>query len=119
MAVRSYRDLVAWRKAMDPVTDVYRATNGFPKEETYGLMSQVRRAAVSVPSNLAEGQGRLTRGEFQHFIGQARGSLMELETQLQIARNLGYLEFERTEGLLGTCAEVGRILNGLLVSLRD
>lgn len=70
--------------------DVYRATEGFPKSELYGLTSQMRRAAVSVASNVAEGQGRLTPGEFQHFLGNSRGSLLELETQLDIAHELGY-----------------------------
>jgi len=110
---RSYKDLVAWQKAMNLVTAVYRATAGFPKEEQFGLTSQLRRAAVSIPSNIAEGQGRLSEKEFCYFLGQARGSLMEVETQLQIAQNLGYLESERTDALLKACAEVGRILNGL------
>ena len=80
-------------------------------------MSQLRRAAVSVPSNLAEGQARLSTGEFRQFLGNARGSLVEVETQILIARDLGYLEEEATEELLSAAAEVGRILNGLLASL--
>ena len=114
---RSYKDLVAWQKAMNLVTAVYRATAGFPKEEQFGLTSQLRRAAVSIPSNIAEGQGRLSEKEFCYFLGQARGSLMEVETQLQIAQNLGYLESEGTDALLKACAEAGRILNGLLASI--
>lgn len=102
---------------MDLVTAVYRATAGFPKDELFGLTSQLRRAAVSIPSNIAEGQGRLSEKEFRHFLGQARGSLMEVETQLQIAENLGYLEKEPERVLLEACAEVGRILNGLLASV--
>ena len=114
---RSYRDLVAWQKAMDLVTATYRATAGFPKDELFGLTSQLRRAAVSIPSNIAEGQGRLSEKEFRYFLGQARGSLMEVETQLHIAENLGYLEREQTALLLQSCGEVGRILNGLLASV--
>ena len=99
------------------VLDVYRSTQEFPRIETYGLTSQLRRAAVSIPSNIAEGQARLSTGEFKQFLGNARGSLMEVETQILIARDLGYLERRESENLLGAAAEVGRILNGLLASL--
>jgi four helix bundle protein len=99
------------------VLDVYRCTQAFPKIETYGLTSQLRRAAVSVPSNIAEGQARLSTGEFKQFLGNARGSLMEVETQILIARDLGYLENDQSESLLAAASEVGRILNGLLTSL--
>lgn len=85
MPVRSYRDLIAWQKSIDFVTEIYRCTRTFPKEETYGLMSQLRRAAVSVPSNIAEGHARLTTGEFRQFLGQSLGSLTEIESQIQIA----------------------------------
>ena len=114
---RSYKDLVAWQKAMDLVTGTYRATRAFPKDELFGLTSQARRAAVSIPSNIAEGQGRLSAKEFRYFLGSARGSLMELETQLQVAENLGYLHHEELTGLLQSCAELGKVLNGLLASL--
>jgi len=114
---RSYKDLVVWQKAMDLVTSAYRSTARFPKGELFGLTSQARRAAVSIPSNIAEGQGRLSEKEFRHFLGQARGSLMELETQLQVAENLGYLTKEEVAGLLQSCAEVGRLLNGLIASI--
>jgi hypothetical protein len=77
---RSYRELLVWQKAKSFAAQTYKATANFPKTETYGLTSQIRRAAVSVASNIAEGQGRLTTGEFQHFLGQARGSLLEAET---------------------------------------
>lgn len=102
---------------MSLVMDVYRSTRSFPGTETYGLISQLRRAVVSVPSNIAEGQGRLSTGEFKHFLGQARGSLMEVETQILIAQELGYLAPNDSEDLLGVAGEVGRILNGLLNSL--
>jgi four helix bundle protein len=116
---RSYRDLVVWQKAMDLVTSTYRATARFPKDELFGLTSQAHRAAVSIPGNIAEGQGqgRLSEKEFRHFLGQARGSLTELETQLQVAENLGYLQKEEVAGLLQSCGEVGRLLNGLIASI--
>jgi four helix bundle protein len=114
---RSYKDLFAWQRAMDLVTATYRSTARFPKEEQFGLTSQLRRAAVSIPSNIAEGQGRLSEKEFRYFLGQARGSLMEVETQFQIAQNLGYIEAAQTTELLRDCSEVGRILNGLIASI--
>jgi len=114
---RSYKDLIAWQKAMALVTAPYRSTSNFPKEESLGLTSQLRRAAVSIPSNIAEGQGRLSQREFRYFLGQARGSLMELETQFQIAQNLGFMHKVETAELLNSCAELGRILNGLLTSV--
>jgi four helix bundle protein len=114
---RSYKDLVAWQKAMDLVTATYRVTAKFPTDELLGLTSQLRRAAVSIPSNIAEGQGRLSEKEFRYFLSQSRGSLMEVETQLQIAQNLGYPEESDTRALLNNCAEVGRILNGLIASI--
>ena len=88
---RSYRELLVWQKAKSLAVDIYRETQPLPKAELHGMTSQMRRAAVSVPSNIAEGQGRLTSGEFQQFLGHARGSLLELDTQLAIAHDLGYL----------------------------
>jgi four helix bundle protein len=115
--VQSYRDLVVWKKSMALVLNVYRCTQAFPKIETYGLTSQLRRAVISVPSNIAEGQGRLSTGEFRQFLGNARGSLMEVETQILVAQDLGYFDQNQSEALLSATAEVGRILNGLLASL--
>ena len=117
--MRSYQDLVAWQKAMDLVTNIYRVSHKFPREEIFALTSQLRRAAVSVPSNIAEGQGRSSRKEFLYFLGTAKGSLSEVETQILIARNLGYIGEEDLPALLNLSAEVGRILNGLLASLRN
>jgi four helix bundle protein len=115
----SYRDLIVWQRAVDLVKLVYCATATFPKAEIYGLTSQIRRSAISVPSNIAEGQGRLTRKEFRHFLGQARGSLLELETQLIIAKELEYLDKE-TITSLGACSdEVSRLLHGLIGSMSD
>ena len=115
----SYRDLIAWRKAMDLVTDVYRATKGFPRDELYGLTNQLRRAAVSVPSNIAEGQARFFKKEFHHFLSHARGSLVEIETQLVIAQNLEYLTPDQTRLLLDKTSELGKILNGLIASIKS
>jgi four helix bundle protein len=115
---QSYRDLVVWNKAMELVMEIYRLTQTFPKEEIFGLLSQLRRAAVSIPSNIAEGQGRLTRGEFRVFLGNARGSLSELETQILIARKLDYLNESDADGLMERSSEVGRILNGLIGSMK-
>ena len=115
---QGFRDLVAWQKVVALVTHVYQATQTFPPEERYGLMSQMRRAAVSIPSNIAEGHGRQSPGEFRQFVGQARGSLCELETQVEIAGNLGFLPSVKREELQERAAEAGRIINGLLTSLR-
>jgi four helix bundle protein len=116
--VRSYRDLIAWKKAMDLVTEIYRLSQGFPKEELFGLTSQIRRAAVSIPSNIAEGQGKLSRKEFRYFLGSARGSLSELETQIMIARNLEFIGEMEIKNILEQSGELGKIINGLLTSLK-
>jgi four helix bundle protein len=117
MGVRSYQDLISWKKSIELVTHIYCVTQSFPKQETYGLTNQIRSAAVSIPSNIAEGQGRLSRGEFKQFLGHARGSVFELESQVLIARNLGYLKFEDAAALIERINEIGRLLNGLLESL--
>jgi four helix bundle protein len=114
---RTYRDLVLWQKAMQFVTDLYRVTREFPREELYGLTSQMRRAAISIPSNIAEGQARYSQKEFRQFLSHARGSLVEVETQLGIAINLGYLTPSRGLALTKQRDEIGRLLNGLANSL--
>jgi four helix bundle protein len=111
--MRGHRDLLAWQKAMELGTQIYAATQSLPKEELYGLTSQLRRAAVSVPSNLAEGYSRNSRNELHHFIGQARGSLAEVETQVEIAKNLGFLSADACRELQLRVDEVGRLLTGL------
>jgi four helix bundle protein len=118
MQVKTYQQLVAWQRAIALVTDIYRVSSTFPREEIYGLTSQLRRAAVSVPSNIAEGQGRATTGEFVQFLCHARGSLYELETQILICNNLGYVTVEQQQYLMNSVAEVGRVLNGLITSLQ-
>lgn len=117
MALQSYRELVAWQKAMDLVEMSYRTTVMLPREETYGLRSQMRSDSVSIPSNIAEGQGRRTTGEFLNSLSHAYGSLLELETQATICRRLSYFKPTTEEQLLAACAEVGRLINGLSNSL--
>ena len=117
MAGKNYRDLIAWQKAMDLVMMVYLASQDFPKQELYGLTSQMRRADVSIPSNIAEGQGRRTKNDFRNFLSFAHGSLREVETQVLIANRLGYLDDETTSGLLGLAGQVGRLTNALSNSL--
>jgi four helix bundle protein len=119
MAVQHYRQLIAWQKAMVLVKEIYNLIKDFPKEEIYGLTSQLRRAAVSIPSNIAEGQGRDSTKEFLHHLSIAYGSLMEVETQLLIAESLNYLKSEETKLILGKTSETGRLINGLTRSLKQ
>src|SRR5579871_1582895 len=116
---RSYRELLVWQKAKTLAVSVYRSTEQFPRSEIYGLTSQTRRASVSVASNIAEGQGRLTSGEFRHFLGQARGSLLELDTQLDIALDLRYLDQSEQQTLAREIYQVLGLLNRLIDSLRE
>jgi four helix bundle protein len=116
--LKHYQQLIAWQKAIALVSELYSATKSFPRDEIYGLTSQLRRAAVSVPSNIAEGQGRATRGEFVQFLCHARGPLCEVETQIIIATNLHYIAPDRSVALSDRITEVGRILNGLIASLQ-
>jgi four helix bundle protein len=118
MAIRSYRDLVVWQKSMDLVVDCYRATRSFPDGERFGLVSQLQRAAVSIPANIAEGRSRGHTKEFIRHVGIALGSLAELETHIEIAGRLGYLPSERGAALSARTSEVGRMLTALRVSLR-
>jgi four helix bundle protein len=110
----TYEDLKVWRRAMDLVLEVYRSTSTFPKQEIYGLTSQMRRAAVSVPSNIAEGKGRFSRKELLQFLFYARGSLLELQTQITIGCELGFLAAVDGKRLTDLASEVGRLLNGLV-----
>ncbi|HET7433598.1 MAG TPA: four helix bundle protein [Thermoanaerobaculia bacterium] len=114
----SYRDLVAWQKAMDLVEEVYSLTAAFVAEERYGLTAQMRRCAVSIPSNIAEGHGRLTTKDWQHFLSQARGSAQELETQLILAARLRLAREDLVSHAIARAEEVARVINGLLNSTR-
>jgi four helix bundle protein len=113
---RAHHELKAWQEAMDLVKDVYHLTSGFPKEEMYALTSQMRRAAISIPSNIAEGASRSGKKEFVNFLCIARGSLSELETQTVIARDLGYVA--DTAAMESRMDQVFRLLAGLINSLR-
>ena len=115
---RSYRELIVWQKAKKLAIHAYKTSDAFPKTERFGLASQIRRAAVSVVSNMAEGQGRITPGEFIHFLGLARGSLLELETQIDIAAELGYLHNCDQRALADEIYAALGLLNRLIEALR-
>ena len=116
-SVKSYKDLIVWQKSMDLVEMVYQATKVFPKEELYGLTNQLRRAAVSVPSNIAEGQARNSTAEFRNFLSIARGSLAEVETQLLIAERLRYIQPEKLKEMLVIQVEINKMTNALMGKL--
>ena len=118
-SIASYRDLDVWQKAMDLVTACYEAAGRFPRKEEFGLGSQIRRAAVSIPSNIAEGHGRSSTGEYLHHLAIAHGSLMELETQLEIAHRLGYLTPTELREKLELAGELGRMMHGLIRRLKE
>jgi four helix bundle protein len=119
MKVRNFRDLIVWQKAMDFTERVYRETACFPREEIYGLRAQVRNSASSVPSNIAEGQGRKTTKEFRHFLSIAHGSLCESQTQLLLALRLKFITEQVTSELTALAEEVARLINGLSNSLNQ
>ena len=117
MGLKSYRDLEVWQKAMDLVVACYQITKKFPKNEVYGLINQLQRAAVSIPANIAEGRERQYSKEFIQYLSIAYGSLAELETHIQIAERLTYIDMNQLKKLLDKTAEIGRMLNGLRRSL--
>jgi len=117
MAVRNFRELLAWSKAMDLVESIYRSTERFPSHEMFGLTNQLRRAAVSIPSNIAEGQGRATTRDFLRFLSMSRGSLQEVQTQIELARRLEYINEGTCRSLMERSEEVARLVNGLCRSL--
>ena len=114
---KSYRELVVWQKAIQLTVLVYQISKAFPREEIYGLTSQMRRCAVSIPSNIAEGAGSLNTPEYQHFLGIARGSHFELQTQLTIARELGFGEAAQMEEIEGLSIDIGKMISSTLTSL--
>ena len=116
-SLRSYRELIVWQKSIDLTVRIYALTQRFPAEERYGITSQMRRAAYSIPANIAEGQARRTTGEFLQSLGVARGSLAELETFLTLSERLGVIRSETCESLSNGCAEISKMLNALMASL--
>jgi four helix bundle protein len=114
LKARSFRDLMVWQKSMDLATVVYQVTRDFPREELYGLTSQIRRCAGSVPSNIAEGQGRMSTGEFRQFLGVARGSNFEMQTQIEIARRLGLGDSKLLNDAEALSHEVGKMIYAIL-----
>ena len=117
MSSKSYRDLLVWQKGIDLVKVIYSLTSQFPKKEIYGLTNQVQRSAVSVPSNIAEGQARSSSKEFTRFLRIALGSLAEVDTQIEIANQLGYVEKEATDNIQEKIIELRKMLFGLIKSL--
>lgn len=117
--IESYQDLLVWQKAVDLVTRVYDVTKDYPKEEIYALTSQIRRSAVSIPSNIAEGYGRHSTKDYVYFLKIARGSLFELETQMIISKNLEYIGDMIIEKVFDNIVEIKKMLNGLIRSIRQ
>jgi four helix bundle protein len=118
MTIKHYRDLIVWQKAVELVVVIYRITTKFPHAELYGLTSQIRRAAISIPSNIAEGQGRNTTRDFIHFLSIAHGSLKEMETQVIISQRLGFIEDKETSLIIESTNEIGRLISGLSKALK-
>jgi len=119
MSIQSYRELGVWQKAMTLAEECYRVTRGFPKDELFGMTSQIRRAAASIPANIAEGQGRRHTKEFLNFLGIARGSLKELETHLILSQRVGLMTQDQLEPLLNLSDEISRMMSGLRKSLEQ
>lgn len=118
MTLQSYRNLDVWKKAIDLVEEVYLLTRGFPSDEKFGLTSQLRRAAVSVPANIAEGYGRIHRGDYLHHLSMAKGSLAEVETHLVIAGRLEFATREQLKNTWNSAQDVGKMLSKLIASLQ-
>lgn len=119
MSVQSYQELKVWQKAMDLAVSCYQVTKAFPKDELYGLTSQIRRAATSVPANIAEGQGRHGTKEFLHFLSVARGSIKELETHVILSQRVGLLQCEELQSVLAQTEEISRMMAGLRAALES
>jgi four helix bundle protein len=115
--ISSYKDLLVWQRSMDLVETIYRITAKFPPAEQFGLTSQMRRAAISVPSNIAEGYGRQATGEYRHHLSMGRGSLLELETQALLCRRLKYLEATAADGILSEIEAISKMLAALVSKL--
>lgn len=118
-AIKSHRDLLVWQKGIKLVLHLYQTVKEFPKDQIYGLVSQIKRAAVSIPANIAEGQGRRLKGEYQQFLGNGRGSLLELDTHIEIAFQLNFITQENYLRIRAEMDEIGRMLNGLMRAIAN
>ena len=118
-AISSYRDLTVWQRSMDVVIEIYAISKRFPKDERFGLTAQVRRAAVSVPANISEGNSRHSKAEYRHFVSIAHGSVAELETELAIAERLGFVTGSELAAVREHAGSISRMLTSLRKSLRD
>ncbi|WP_281408612.1 four helix bundle protein [Rhizobium tropici] len=118
-AINSYQDLTVWQRAMDLAVECYALTKEFPKEEIYGLVSQIRRASVSIAANIAEGYGREATGAYVHHLKIAQGSLKELETHLILSTRIGIVAFEQVRPAMSTSDEIGKMLRSLMRRLQD
>ena len=119
MRAKDYKDFIVWQKSIDLSVEIYKLVKLLPKTETYGLSDQMRRAVVSIPSNIAEGQGRSSAKEFMHFLSIARGSQKELETQIYICTRLEYFTEEEALNALNLCEEIGKMLNSLITKIQS
>lgn len=117
--IKSYRDLIAWQKSMKLVTDIFLVTEEFPNSQLYTLTNQLQRAAISIPSNIAEGFSRKTSRNFLHFLSISMGSLYEVQTQIEIAQNIGYMNDEQKDEIMEQTIEIEKILHGLMRSIRN
>ena len=115
--MNKFKDLLVWQKAMDLAKNIYEITSDFPSEEKFGLTSQIKRSAISIPSNIAEGAGRNAKNEFKHFLSIAQGSSFELETQLILAEKLSFISKNKTEVVLESLQEIQKMISGLQKTL--
>lgn len=116
--MKTFRELLIWQKAMEFVVSIYKGTNSFPDSEKFGLVSQLRRAAVSLPSNIAEGYGRNSGGDFNRFLNFAMGSLFEIQTQIEIARKLGFLTNKNFDLLFQQSREIERMISSFIRTIK-
>lgn len=117
--MKTFRDLLIWKKAMEMIVNIYEVTKRFPDDEKYGLVSQIRRSSISIPSNIAEGYGRNSKGDFSRFLQISMGALFEVQTQLEIAIKLGYLKEEKYTELYEKSREIERMLSSFINSLKS
>jgi four helix bundle protein len=117
-SINSYRDLLIWQKSMNLVTEIYKATSAFPREEIYGITSQIRRSSVSIPSNIAEGYGRSSTGDYKRFLHISLGSLYELQTQIEISNRLSYIDIDSYTKLGSASNELERMMNSLISKIK-